>query len=395
MLETKTRLQTPRVYSVRSGAVKQAALLAVLLLSSTTNAPAAEVLDAARRTEEQVAQVTAELAAGEFEEVLSTLSDLPTDTGDPRLWNARGVALAGLGRDRDAVSAYETGIRIDPSLAEAHLNLAISLERLGVTGRAMAEFEQAAELAPDSYEARLGLGRALLRYSRLKQARQQLELARTLDQDDPRAWEALAELADAQGDARAMREAWEAVESRGPSPRSARRLGELASATDPGRAQSWLETCLDRDPSDAECAGAAGALALQAGDLKAAHRLLTASLELDADQPQVLHNLLLSYQIEGEIASLEQVVERWPPVQASSWGIVTLARRAAGDLRGALQAARRAVEAEPEDLDLVNLLAVVLDENGRTDEAIRRWEWILQRDGSYQKAAENLARRKR
>ncbi len=47
-----------------------------------------------------------------------------------------------------AKAAYEAAIKADPSLAEAHYNLAMTLERLGDKAAARAQYIQAANLAP-------------------------------------------------------------------------------------------------------------------------------------------------------------------------------------------------------------------------------------------------------
>ena len=75
--------------------------------------------------------------------------------------------------------------------------------------------------------------------------------------------------------------------------------------------------------------------------------------------------------------------------------MVALARRADGDGDGALQASRKAVELKPESLDLVNLLAVLLDESGHVEAARERWEWILSRAPAHPEAARTLAARPR
>lgn len=68
-----------------------------------------------------------------------------------------GAVAAGLERGNDQFAAqqwieareiYESVISLDPSLAEAHYNLALTLDRLGDSAEARKHYIQAANLAP-------------------------------------------------------------------------------------------------------------------------------------------------------------------------------------------------------------------------------------------------------
>ena len=59
-----------------------------------------------------------------------------------------GNSLFGAGQWEQAKAQYETALTDSPTLAEAHYDLALSLDRLGKKAEAMAHYKQAANLAP-------------------------------------------------------------------------------------------------------------------------------------------------------------------------------------------------------------------------------------------------------
>ena len=69
----------------------------------------------------------------------------------------RGIALMNLGRDDEAISAFEEVIRLKPDYASAHLGLASAHHRLGNIPSARKTYEAALMLDPDLEDATRGL----------------------------------------------------------------------------------------------------------------------------------------------------------------------------------------------------------------------------------------------
>ena len=68
---------------------------------------------------------------------------------DAPLYNFLGIAFSQTGRLRPAVVSYQKALRIDPNLAEAHLNLGFAYQRLNQPKQAAAEYQKACALSAD------------------------------------------------------------------------------------------------------------------------------------------------------------------------------------------------------------------------------------------------------
>jgi choline-sulfatase len=64
----------------------------------------------------------------------------------PTLYNFLGIAYSRSNRLRDAAASYQTAIKLDPNLAEAHLNLAYAYQRLGQPTMAKVQYLDACRL---------------------------------------------------------------------------------------------------------------------------------------------------------------------------------------------------------------------------------------------------------
>ncbi len=79
---------------------------------------------------------------------LSKAADLGMDK-DPQLYNFLGISYSLTKRLPQAVASYQQALKIDPNLAEGHLNLGLAYEQLGQKKRADQEYQQACKLKQD------------------------------------------------------------------------------------------------------------------------------------------------------------------------------------------------------------------------------------------------------
>lgn len=98
-----------------------------------------------------------------------------------------GYALSELGRDGDALTAYDEAARLDPGFSPIYLNRAISREKRGMVRGALQDFAEAIRLRPNDPAPRLGRGGFYLRRNMGLQALEDFETAARLDREDPAA----------------------------------------------------------------------------------------------------------------------------------------------------------------------------------------------------------------
>jgi Tfp pilus assembly protein PilF len=68
---------------------------------------------------------------------------------DPQLYNFLGISYSLTKRLPQAVESYQRALKIDPALAEGHLNLGLAYEQLGRKSFADKEYQQACQLKQD------------------------------------------------------------------------------------------------------------------------------------------------------------------------------------------------------------------------------------------------------
>jgi tetratricopeptide (TPR) repeat protein len=121
--------------------------------------------------------------------------DLGADYDYLESWIDRAMALRQLGRDREALRAYDRVIRIDPDHFEARFNKAGLLRKLALWEEALVAAEEAENLRPEDADVQNGKAEALYELAkrdddpdRLRAARQAFDRATILDDKNAMAW---------------------------------------------------------------------------------------------------------------------------------------------------------------------------------------------------------------
>src|SRR5580700_8626449 len=100
---------------------------------------------------------------GNLEDALAEINRvLETGEGTLEIYSAKAQIQFELEMYEEAAQSYAKLLSMHPKHANANLNLAVCLERLGRWQEAADFFEKAAEAQPDRLDARLGLGIAQL-----------------------------------------------------------------------------------------------------------------------------------------------------------------------------------------------------------------------------------------
>ncbi|MBW8812019.1 MAG: hypothetical protein JF588_01220 [Caulobacterales bacterium] len=120
-----------------------------------------------------------------FEEALADADTALAQAASPVAANARGNALAGLGRTREAVESYRAAAALAAGYAEPRVNLGAALLARGEPAAALATCDEALAIAPELAAAWMGRGHALSALRRWAEADAAYARARYLDPRQP------------------------------------------------------------------------------------------------------------------------------------------------------------------------------------------------------------------
>jgi tetratricopeptide (TPR) repeat protein len=126
---------------------------------------------------------------GRDEEALAAFEKaVELDSENASNWSLKGEALAGLGRDEEALAAFEKAVALDPDDAKTWWWKGLCLANLGRHEEALVAFEEASELDPDNADTWWWKGNALSTLGRHEEALAAFEEASELDPDNADTW---------------------------------------------------------------------------------------------------------------------------------------------------------------------------------------------------------------
>lgn len=126
--------------------------------------------------------------------------------GHATAWYVMGDAHTNLGRDVDAIDAYQRAIGLRPRHALSHGALALALRRRNRDAEAIQAYDRALQLMPTMARFHVGRGWTLLRVKGPPEAEAAFRLGVRLDPESVAGWTGLATARLAQGDAAAARD---------------------------------------------------------------------------------------------------------------------------------------------------------------------------------------------
>jgi len=137
---------------------------------------------ASHQTGSLLTQGAEHLARGAYAEAMECYQQLVhLDSRNPRARNDLGIALAQLGRYKEAEDQLRRAIGIRPAFSEAHFNLAGVLQSTGRFSESETPLRRALKLKPAYVDARVSLGMSLVLLGRLPEARKCYEQALRLE----------------------------------------------------------------------------------------------------------------------------------------------------------------------------------------------------------------------
>ncbi|MGA2603615.1 MAG: tetratricopeptide repeat protein [Verrucomicrobiia bacterium] len=250
---------------------------------------------------------------------------------NPRCWmayNNLGV-LVSSNRIEDAMEMYHQSLAINPSNAEAHVNIGNALLQLGQLAGAREQYQEAAHLRPGFAEAHHNLGVVLSRLGQRQEAREQWEQAVRIDPN----------YADAHVN-----------------------LGTtLAQMGDTEGAIRHLTLALQIKPDNVEALDDLGNVMMGLGRVQQAIRYYEQALRLKPDSVQAHNNMGIALTRLGQV---EKAITHW----------------------------KQAVQIDPHYADAHYNLGVALERTGNVGDAIEQYEQTLRIKPDYAEAQKKLAR---
>ncbi|HSB77599.1 MAG TPA: tetratricopeptide repeat protein [Candidatus Methylomirabilis sp.] len=259
----------------------------------------------------------------------------------------QGTDAAKHGDLQGAIPLLQRATQLDPNLADAHFNLAITYGRLNRLDAAIAAMREAIRLHPDDAEAQMNLGRWLSDRGLHAEATQAYERAATLRMNSREAWLKLARSYDAAGKARASVAAYQRV------------LALL------GRDEPAIVRALFR-------------VAMKAGDgpaaVEAAQKLRGFQFGYEGFL-SLGEALLLNGQAKDAVREFQKASALAPTSAKAHAGLASAYARL-GQGEAAAESYQQAIRLDPKNPELYGRLAHVYEEMGRVDLAI-----VALRDG--------------
>ena len=302
--------------------------------------------------------------------VIRIARDEPAST--PARLDAEGTRLGDAGHFELALERFHEAIRLDPNFADAHLHLALALERRDKLGEALAAYHDALRLRPELVEARYGIASLCAKLGDLDGAIAMLQqVVRALPQLPEAHYNLGVNL-------------W----NRYKGAPGLKHTDDLTSAS------AELETAARLDARQPRFHLALGQLLAERQELtKAIEHLRIAAAQSDED-PEYTYNLALALRLNGDLegaeARLRAALARQPQ-HALARRTLGLLLRQKGDFDAAAAELRLATAARPRDAQGHQLLGAVLLKLDRTREGIDELREAIRLDPELIEARVSLA----
>jgi tetratricopeptide (TPR) repeat protein len=286
-----------------------------------------------------------------------------------------------------AAKDFQQALKLDPKNADAHTYLGVIADQKNEIGEAEKHFAAAVAIDPKSASARNNHGAILVKLGRKQQAIREFETSLRLKPDDPNALVNLAQLYFEHGTQPDLQRAHELFGK------------ALKLSPDPAVARALLVTAIrvkDKDAAEADYPGYAaivsqapaelsgpkprleiGASLTELGLTSLAVEELTAALQQQPDDPQIVVALAKAYRLNDQLPQAQEILET-----AVSRGLKTgpiyaeLAETydAGGQVERAIPTMRQAIAAEPQNEHYHLRYGLMLNDTKAPAAAIQRLE---------------------
>ncbi|MGB0715775.1 MAG: tetratricopeptide repeat protein [Phycisphaerae bacterium] len=273
-------------------------------------------------------------------------------------WHAqRGYLLEELERPTEAISAYEYAVELEPDDRDVSMALGAGLLRLGRLARALSIFEQLIQSHPDFEPAYCHAIAAYAELGQHEKAEQMFYLAQEIDERCPHCFFNMAESLAIRGDTERAIYCWQQVLEIEPSYMGVnRRIAQAyREAGESELARDYYLNELRDDPGSPELLYELAELALEDGELASAAARFSHIVDLHQDHVEARYALGKIWLIQGHN---EEALRCFEAIEA--------------------------IEKHPGLSEFDRRMGEALFKLGRVDEANRRFEKAIEKDGEQE-----------
>jgi len=299
---------------------------------------------------------------GQIQEALDIVETLIKDYPEvPLLFNISGACYAGLGQFDRAVMLYEQALTIEPEYAEAHYNLASTLQELGQLDAAVKSYDKSLAIKPNYADAHNNLGNVLKDLKQLEAAVKSYKTAIAIKPDYLEAHYSLGT--------------------------TLQELGQLDDAV-----KSYKEV-LDIEPDFAEMHNNLGVIFKELNQKDAARKSLERAVAIKPDFVEAHNNLgnILKEldQLNASVKCYEQAVALKPDYADAHYNLGG-AFKDLDQLEAAVKSYERSLAIHPEYADAHYNLGGVFKDLGQLEAAVKSYKKVIVLKPDYAEAYNNL-----
>ena len=299
---------------------------------------------------------------GQIQEALDIVETLIKDYPEvPLLFNISGACYAGLGQFDTAVMHYEQALTIKPEYAEAHYNLAGTLQELGKLEAAVKSYEKSLTIKPNYADAHNNLGNVLKDLEQLEAAVKSYKTAIAIKPDYLEAHYSLG--------------------------KTLQELGQLDDAV-----KSYKEV-VDIEPDFAEMHNNLGVVLKELNQKDAALKSLEKAVAIKPDFAEAHNNLgnILKEldQLNASVKCYEKAVALKPDYSDAHYNLGGVFKDL-GQLEAAVKSYERSLAIQPEHTDAHYNLGGVFKDLGQLEAAVKYYEKAVVLKPDHAEAYNNL-----